>query len=574
MCCLGHARIIFCERLRSLARKAPSENLVRPGKVKSPAAGHKGLSQMNSQYKRAFFAFAIFLTGGCSFLFYFFYNEAKITAIGRLNEEQKIHAKQAAQGIEEFFAMWTRNLNSLSKMDEIISTDTVGKCYLKLFYEANQEEIKSITRLNEKGVIIYNFPQIGSMGTDISSQKHIQDMLRNHKPVISDVFRAVEGFDAVAVHVPVFKGPEFKGTIGLLINFESIAKRYLDVIKFGETGCAWVLSRDGTQLYNPVPGITGKSVLETDKDSPSLIMMANNMLRGHEGAAQYNIQSVQVGKPRTIREYAVYTPVHVGNTFWSIAVVSSEQDVLSGLISFRDKLAIFIGILFICGMLLSTLGAKAWLIFKEEERRKKAEIKLRETEQSAQKLTVDLKEVTSSKDSLEREIAERKRAETALRESEQKYRRLIETASGGIVIGGPDGKMIFVNKKMADMLGYSVEELTGKIGLDFMPADQKDKVLANRRKLSNKNQVQDELCYIRKDGARIWTIGSYSPIVNDSSEHIGNLCMFTDITERKQREEEILRISGELRKSNGELKYFNDIMVDRELRMVEIKKEI
>ena len=117
----------------------------------------------------------------------------------------------------------------------------------------------------------------------------MRELLRDHKPVISDVFRAVEGFDAVALHVPVFRGSVFKGSIGILINFESLAKRYLDVIKIGETGYAWVVSRDGTQLYSPIPGFTGKSVFETMKDSPSLMVMVNDMLKGHEGAADIHL---------------------------------------------------------------------------------------------------------------------------------------------------------------------------------------------------------------------------------------------------------------------------------------------
>ena len=87
------------------------------------------------------------------------------------------------------------------------------------------------------------------------------------------------------------------------------------------------------------------------------------------------------------RKYAVYMPVHIGNTFWSIAVASAEQDVLSGLISFRNKLAFVIGALFICGMVFSTLGAKAWFIVKEEEKRKQAEKKLQESEQIAEKFS-------------------------------------------------------------------------------------------------------------------------------------------------------------------------------------------
>ena len=319
--------------------------------------------------KRTFIVLAIVFTGACAFLFSVFYREAKNTAISKLNEEQMIHAKQAARGIEEFFATWTRSLNSLSKMDEIVDTGAVGTRYMKLFYEANQEQIKSITRMDERGVILQNFPSSSSVGTDISDQKHVRELLRDHKPVISDVFRAVEGFDAVALHVPVFRGDVFKGSIGILINFEGLAKRYLDVIKIGQTGYAWVASRDGTLLYSPASGLTGKSVFDSMKGSPSLTVMVNDMLRGNEGAAEYTLDGTDGRNNGRIREYAVYMPVHVGSTFWSIAVDSAEQDVLSGLISFRNKLAFVISALFICGMLFSTLGAKAWFIVKSKRKK-------------------------------------------------------------------------------------------------------------------------------------------------------------------------------------------------------------
>ena len=95
---------------------------------------------------RAFFSFSIF------------YKEARNTAITKLHEEQMIDAKLAARGIEDFFATRTRSLSSLSKMDEIIGNDAAGKRCMKLFYEANQDQIMSITRLGERGVILYNFP--------------------------------------------------------------------------------------------------------------------------------------------------------------------------------------------------------------------------------------------------------------------------------------------------------------------------------------------------------------------------------------------------------------------------------
>jgi hypothetical protein len=134
-------------------------------------------NQMNTHYKRTFVPLALVLAGACAFLFNLFYTEAKNTAIAKLNEEQIIHAKQAARGIEDFFATWTRNLSALSKTDEIIDNDAVGKRYMKLFYEANHEQIMSITRVDERGVITYNFPQSSSVGVDISNQEHVREIL-------------------------------------------------------------------------------------------------------------------------------------------------------------------------------------------------------------------------------------------------------------------------------------------------------------------------------------------------------------------------------------------------------------
>ena len=98
---------------------------------------------MNTHYKRTFVALAILSAGTCAFLFDVFYKETKNTAIAKLNEEQMIHARQAARGIEDFFTTWVQNLTSLSKIAEIIDNDPVGQRYLKLFYETNQKQIMS-----------------------------------------------------------------------------------------------------------------------------------------------------------------------------------------------------------------------------------------------------------------------------------------------------------------------------------------------------------------------------------------------------------------------------------------------
>ena len=331
---------------------------------------------MNTNRKAIFVALALVIAGACTFIFEGIYQEAKNAAVTKLDQQEMIYARQAARGIEDYFATWTGNLSALSRMNTVVADDREGKAVLKLFYETNQTRIMEITRVDETGVIRDDFPDSNAEGLDISHQIHIAALLRDHKPVISEVFRTIEGIDTVALHVPVMQGSEFKGSVEILVDFRSLAKRYLDAIKVGETGYAWVISREGTILYTPEPGLIGKSILEANKNNPSSGALVNAMLQGREGTAEYTSQRIGARQVNPTRKYAVYVPVRLGNTFWSICVASSEEDVFTDLTTFRNKLIVAMSIFFVVGVILSTLAARVWLIAREEKRNARAELEI------------------------------------------------------------------------------------------------------------------------------------------------------------------------------------------------------
>jgi signal transduction histidine kinase len=323
-------------------------------------------------------ALAVAIAAACVFIFEGIYQEAKSAEIAKLNQQQMIYAQQAARGIEEFFATWTRNLNVLSGMNSIVADDREGKAILKLFYDTNQARITEMFRVDEKGVIRDDIPDTSVVGLDISHRKHFIALLRDHTPVISEIFKSMEGVDSVALHVPVLEGTEFKGSVGILVDFKSLAIRYLDAIKIGQTGYAWVINQAGTVLYTPVPGVTGRSIWDVNKDNPSAGPLVSAMLQGREGTAEYTSQRIGDRHVSPTRKYAVFVPVHLGNTVWSICVASSEQDVFADLTTFRNKLAVTMGLFFVVGVALSTLGARAWLIAKEREKNARAELEIAE----------------------------------------------------------------------------------------------------------------------------------------------------------------------------------------------------
>ena len=146
---------------------------------------------------------------------------------------------------------------------------------------------------------------------------------------------------------------------------------------------------------------------------------------------------------------------------------------------------------------------------------------------------------------LERELIERKRIEQALSDSEVRYRRIVETSSEGIWQLDQDNKTVFVNPRMAEMLGYSVDEMLGKSFLDFsMETDEKGLG-------SILDQLEDPIVQPydvqlrRKDGSILWGMVSTRPIMDESGQYLGRLKMVTDISDRKQAEE-ILKFQSQI----------------------------
>jgi PAS domain S-box-containing protein len=137
------------------------------------------------------------------------------------------------------------------------------------------------------------------------------------------------------------------------------------------------------------------------------------------------------------------------------------------------------------------------------------------------------------------DITERKKAEIALKTSEEKYRTIIETAQEGIWLIDEDAITTYVNQAMADMLGYSVNEMIDKSLFDFM--DEKGKIDANEKMERRKKGIKEvhDFRFLHKDGSDVWTIISTNPIFNENDDFIGALGMLIDITHRKQMEAQI-----------------------------------
>lgn len=135
------------------------------------------------------------------------------------------------------------------------------------------------------------------------------------------------------------------------------------------------------------------------------------------------------------------------------------------------------------------------------------------------------------------DVTERKQAEEKLRDSEEKYRNIVETANEIILITDKESIITYVNKKMVDMLGYTLEEFVGRPIWSFISEECKPVVKMNLEKRVQGISESYELKLIRKDGSSLWTFLNAKPLFDKEGKYIGAMSMLTDITERKKAEE-------------------------------------
>jgi PAS domain S-box-containing protein len=141
------------------------------------------------------------------------------------------------------------------------------------------------------------------------------------------------------------------------------------------------------------------------------------------------------------------------------------------------------------------------------------------------------------------DVTERTRQERAVRASEERYRNIIETSSEGVWMIDRDHRTTFANRRMAEMLGYTVEEMLGKPVSEFLPGDDRDGIRPGSSSSAGSTHPR-EVRYLRKDGSEMWGLLSGSPLSDGDGEYGGALAMIADITERKRSEDAVARLAA------------------------------
>ena len=147
------------------------------------------------------------------------------------------------------------------------------------------------------------------------------------------------------------------------------------------------------------------------------------------------------------------------------------------------------------------------------------------------------------------DVTERRQAEKALRASEARYRTIVETAQEGIWLIDDQGFTTYVNPKMAEMLGYTSDEMLSSSMYDFMDETARQEAERNLERRSQGIEEQHEFRLKHKDGHDVWTIMATNPIMDDRGQFVAALAMVIDITEQKRIQDALYQNEERLRQA-------------------------
>lgn len=141
------------------------------------------------------------------------------------------------------------------------------------------------------------------------------------------------------------------------------------------------------------------------------------------------------------------------------------------------------------------------------------------------------------------EIIQRHKLDKIISESEEKYRELVNNIKIGIFRATPDGKLLEVNPSVVEMFGYTSAKKFLKVKTPYLYENPDDRLKLMKELEENDLAKNKEFILKKKDGTSFWASLTSTAVRNNSGRIIYYDTVLEDISERKNLEEEVKRLS-------------------------------
>ncbi len=168
-----------------------------------------------------------------------------------------------------------------------------------------------------------------------------------------------------------------------------------------------------------------------------------------------------------------------------------------------------------------------------------------------------------------REITSRKRIEKRRREVERRYRALLDSAHLAAVELNREGRIVFANPFLLKLTGYEQRDVVGQdwFTMFLAPEERPEVGIVFQDVLRRGLHPYYESDIITRTGGRCSIAWNNIVLTSQEGEPYGSLSVGMDVSLQK-------RAVNELAGRNEELELLNGLTIGRELRMIELKREV
>jgi PAS domain S-box-containing protein len=160
------------------------------------------------------------------------------------------------------------------------------------------------------------------------------------------------------------------------------------------------------------------------------------------------------------------------------------------------------------------------------------------------------------------DLSEQKRAEERIRGQEIEFRQILDLAPWHVAVLGADGKAMYLNKAGLDYHGLTHEAWQGYDPHKLIHADDHDHILTGpgRAKLLSDQPFETEARLVQADGKSRWFLFRFNPLRDEEGRITRWYVTGTDIEDRKQAEDRLLRENVALREEIDKTSMFEEIV--------------
>jgi|GEM_PF-3445996 len=425
------------------------------------------------------------------------YKDFRDQIVSDFNRTQLLMLRQGSENLRSDIDRLHRELTVLAGTEIVEKMRESGRILCRMSLSEDEEILKAVTRMSSSGKILFTYPENPDViGRDISDQEHVKRLLTTRQAVFSDIFSAVQGYRAVALHVPVFSDLNFRGSLAFLIAYDALIMRSAGSLDSGSEYFV-ILNSAGTILYSKYSDLTGKNLFE------ALGLPGNGGLERRVAKGEDSFEWEYRGQKHFVN--LVSTRSMDQDLTW---ITVNSQD--SALASLSENFRRFTWLMVILSALLVgyiVYTSRKWLY----ERNRQA-----------------MEDVSNQ-----------------LRRSEIRFHKLFEILPDAIYIsektGDAKSRIIDLNSEAERQTGYSRGELLGQNVADFLSTGE----ISTRENDEMRDHIlKGEQTQIiekkrRKDGGEIWTSVHFAAMDEGGKKYI--ISVNRDVTEQMEMQDKLIQ---------------------------------